>query len=125
MTYTISKDFPFSAAHVLAGLDPGHPCGRLHGHNFVLRVILDGDGLDDIGFVLDYGVLGPVKDWIDDTLDHRNLVDVLGPLNPTSENLAAYAHGIVLGLVPAIGARGLGLAVGVSETPKTWAWYRT
>jgi 6-pyruvoyl-tetrahydropterin synthase len=40
MTYTISKEFAFSAAHHLNGLPPSHPCSRVHGHNYVVRVVL-------------------------------------------------------------------------------------
>jgi len=42
VTFTISKDFEFSAAHHLEGLDPEHPCSRVHGHNYVVRLELTG-----------------------------------------------------------------------------------
>lgn len=120
MTYTIEKDFAFSASHVLTGLRDGHPCGRLHGHNYVVRLRLSGDRLLDVGFLFDYGDLRPFGQFLDDTLDHRHLNDVMTS-NPTAENMARYLARIVAGLfrVP----EGVAVSVGVSETPKTWAWW--
>lgn len=71
--FTITKEFHFSCSHRLVGLEEGHQCSRLHGHNYVLRVILQG-GLDDRGFVLDYGDLAPLKRFIDERVDHRHIL---------------------------------------------------
>lgn len=119
MTYTISKDFSFSASHQLEGLPEHHPCTRLHGHNYTVRVELTGE-LDATGMVLDYAKLAPFADWLDLTLDHRHLNDCLVNVNPTAENLASQ-------LVCVVGAccdlpAAVTVRVGVSETPKTWAW---
>lgn len=120
MTYRISKDFTFSASHVLEGLPEGHQCGRLHGHNYTVRIQLTSPGLNDLGFVLDYGELAPLQEWIGDVLDHRHLNDCV-TVNPTAENLAFHIAGQVRILLhpPA----GVLVQVGVSETPKTWAWW--
>jgi 6-pyruvoyltetrahydropterin/6-carboxytetrahydropterin synthase len=122
MTYRITKDFEFSAAHHLDGLVPGHQCGRDHGHNYRVRVQLTAPMLDDHGFVLDYGDLAPLKAWIDATLDHRDLNAVWPELgNPTAETLARELATVVrkqCGVPDTIT-----IAVGVSETPKTWAWF--
>jgi 6-pyruvoyltetrahydropterin/6-carboxytetrahydropterin synthase len=121
MRYTITKDFAFSASHQLAGLPADHQCARLHGHNYVVRVELSSDVLDETGFVLDYGKLGFVKDLADQLLDHRHLNDQF-KFNPTAENLAAWFL-YQIETHPRIPA-GVAVAVGVSETPKTWAWVR-
>lgn len=118
MTYTISKEFAFSASHRLDGLRDGHPCGRLHGHNYTVRVELIGYELDEIGFVLDYGDLKPIKTYLDDVLDHRHLNDVL-KFNPTAERLAHHIGTLVRRLIAI--PDDVTVAVGVSETPKTWA----
>jgi 6-pyruvoyltetrahydropterin/6-carboxytetrahydropterin synthase len=124
---TITKDFAFSASHRLLGLPRGHQCGRTHGHNYVVRVEIEGV-VDDVGFVFDYGKLKPFGDWIDENLDHRDLNTALeNGDNPTAEHLA----GALLQTLRTI-LRGqingsphpLQLAVSVSETPKTWATYR-
>lgn len=89
--YTISKEFQFSASHQLHGLEEGHPCGRVHGHNYVVIVELESKELDERGFVKDYGDLKPIKEYIDNILDHRHLNDIL-PFNPTAENLAKHLY---------------------------------
>lgn len=120
MTYTISKDFGFSSSHQLDGLPEDHPCSRLHGHNYILNVTLTGNLLDHTGFLFDYRALEPIKRWVDEELDHRHLNDVFD-FNPTSERICAHVHGLVRKLVdiPAY----VNVRVGLSETPKTWAYY--
>ena len=121
MTYRITKDFHFSASHVLEGLPAGHQCGRLHGHNYIVRLDLSGPDLLPAGFLFDYGDLAPFGAFIDDHLDHRHLNDVVLSPSPTAEALAFHLSRIVrdvLTLPDSVSA-----AVGVSETPKTWAWW--
>lgn len=70
MPFEISKEFRFEAAHRLLG----HPkCGRLHGHSYRVIFTLQSNGLRE-GMVQDYADLSPIKDWIDQNLDHRYLV---------------------------------------------------
>lgn len=115
---TISKDFAFSASHVVEGLTPGHQCGRTHGHNYVVRVALTGEVQPD-GMVVDYGRLASVAQLVDQ-LDHRHLNDVL-PFNPTAENIAAWLLGEVRKLSATESWPVTGVSTSVSETPKTWA----
>ena len=124
--FTITKEFAFSASHVLAGLPEGHQCGRLHGHNYVVEVELAADVLDATGFVLDYGELAPFKRWVDDTLDHRHLNDVLPHLaNPSAELLAQELYDVARRLPAQSTSSNWWLAaVRVRETPKTCAEYR-
>jgi 6-pyruvoyltetrahydropterin/6-carboxytetrahydropterin synthase len=114
--YTIAKEFHFSASHVLSGLQEDHPCGRLHGHNYVIRVHLKSDSLDEVGFITDYRELDAIKKYIDNQLDHRHLNDVLG-FNPTAENMSLYFYEMFKGFNKFI------YAVEVEETPKTIARY--
>lgn len=116
--YEISKEFHFSAAHRLDGLREGHPCGRLHGHNYIVRLTLRGDTLDDHGFLLDYNDLKPFGAYIDDNLDHHYLNDRLG-IQPTAENMARVLSNIAREHL--VLPEGVKVTVSVSETPKTWA----
>lgn len=117
--YTISKQFSFSASHILEGLPEGHPCGRLHGHNYTVEVVLRADKLDDVGFVLDYGSMRPFQEYLDKYYDHRHLNDVLGPgVQPSAETLAFVLYSHAAAILPAHVVR-----VRVAETPKTWAEY--
>lgn len=121
MTFTVSKDFAFSASHQLDQLPKEHQCARLHGHNYVVRVTLTAVNLDHRGFVVDYGELKPFGRWLDTNLDHRHLNDVLGgPV--TAEQLAEYLLGKLREVVDL--PQRIVAAVGVSETPKTWAWFQ-
>lgn len=116
--YQISKRFEFSASHVIGGLADDHPCSRLHGHNYVVEVVLEGADLDSVGFIRDYRELSDLKAYIDETVDHRHLNDVMGHDRTTAEVLAKWFHDWCKAKWPETAA------VRVSETPKTWAEYR-
>ena len=118
--YKITKEFSFCASHQLNGLPETHPCTRLHGHNYIVRVELKSKELNPIGFVIDYRALEPIKKWIDETLDHQHLNNIL-KFNPTAENMAKSFFTQFKYL---LGFNGKYLsAVEVSETPKTNARY--
>jgi 6-pyruvoyltetrahydropterin/6-carboxytetrahydropterin synthase len=120
--FTVSKRFSFSASHVLHGLAEGHPCARLHGHNYEVEVIAAADELDDRGFVVDFGELDLVKDWVDATLDHRHLNDVMEG-QPSAEAIAKLiCEWARSSLPPAVGDKVV--AVRAWETPKAYAEYR-
>lgn len=70
---SVSKDYlTFSAAHFLT--IPGHKCERLHGHNYVVTVAVEGPVDPATGFVVDFAVLKRVLRPAIDALDHRVLV---------------------------------------------------
>ena len=116
--YRITKEFHFSASHQLHGLREDHPCARLHGHNYVVEVELSAKELNSVGFVRDYLELAPLKSYIDDTLDHRHLNDVLGDDHVTAERMAKHLYDWCAARWEEVSA------IRVSETPKTWAEYR-
>jgi len=122
--FRISKEFHFSASHVLHGLPGGHPCGRLHGHNYVVVIHLESGTLDNVGFVQDYGELTEIRDWINNYWDHRHLNDFFKPdmairgyRNPTAEIMAEFLFDIFHEKYPKM------VGVTVKETPKTEAYY--
>jgi len=124
--FAIRKRFEFSASHKLDWLPAEHPCSRLHGHNYGVVVELVAEGLDHVGMVYDFGELEPVKRFLDETCDHRDLNDVLESRHlaqPTAEVLAAWFYGTFVSLLQLPSAVSL-TAVAVEETPKTWAEYR-
>jgi len=125
MIAVITKEFAFSASHQLDRLPEAHKCARMHGHNYVIRVEIEGS-VDYTGFVLDYGELAEFGQYLDDTLDHRHLNDVF-PENPTAELLARHLAGVLRKVIRNVygsPSHPLSIAVHVSETPKTWAIYR-
>lgn len=115
--FRITKEFHFSASHQLNHLAADHPCARLHGHNYIAVVELSGEDLNTDGFVRDYHDLSALKDYIDGTLDHQHLNDVLN-VHTTAENIARHLYEWCAARWPEVSA------VKVSETPKTWAEYR-
>jgi 6-pyruvoyltetrahydropterin/6-carboxytetrahydropterin synthase len=114
--FKITKEFSFCAAHQLNELGEGHPCSRVHGHNYKVKVELKSNDLDSAGMVQDYGELKEIGNWIDEFLDHRNLNNVI-PGNPTAENIAKWIFYKWKHIYPLLSA------VDVSETDKTWARY--
>jgi len=134
-SYRIFKSFRFEAAHHLTGLPEGHQCSRVHGHSYRITVILESDSLVIPGFVADFGDLGPVKKWIDSTMDHQDLNEVLGPwwvaagleedTAPTSEHLAELVYNVVrYALSLPLGVTDALVAVRISETETSCAEYR-
>lgn len=116
--YQISKRFEFSASHIIGGLPSGHPCSNLHGHNYVVEVVLQGPSLDEVGFIRDYRELSALKTFIDETVDHKHLNDVLGHDRTTAEVLAKWLYDWCKDKWDETAA------VRVSETPRTWAEFR-
>lgn len=119
MGYRIGKMFRFDAAHHLPSLPPEHKCSREHGHTYTVEVVLTADRLVSPGFVTDYGDLWPLRDYIDTTLDHRNLNMVLD-FEPTSEALAHHlAEWFCEHVEPTIPGRLESMRIW--ETPSSWA----
>jgi 6-pyruvoyltetrahydropterin/6-carboxytetrahydropterin synthase len=119
--YRIGKQFTFDAAHHLPGLPAGHKCARMHGHSYAAEFVLAADRLTPPGFVTDFGDLAPIRKYIDTTLDHRDLNEVLG-VEPTCEAIAEHLAGwFTHHLAGTIQGR-LEL-VRVWETATSWAEY--
>lgn len=107
MPFQISKEISFCYGHRL--LNYSGKCRHLHGHNGRVELILDGVELDDRGMLVDFGdVKAPMKEWIDQNLDHRMLLNSNDPIisylestgeplylmdaNPTAENIAKQIY---------------------------------
>ncbi len=116
--YTISKEYHFSASHQLLHLPESHPCSRMHGHNYVVIVELASETLNEVGFVRDYRELDDLKRYIDDTLDHHHLNDILGDNNVTAEQIAKHLYDWCKSRWEEV------TAVKIKETPRTTAEYR-
>ena len=120
--YRVSKRFGFSASHVLHGLGDDHPCSRLHGHNYEIEVLAEAADLDQRGFVVDFREFDEVKRWVDATLDHRHLNDVLEG-QPSAEGIARFVYEWCRNQLPAPVAERI-VAVRAWETPRAYAEYR-
>ena len=90
MHIQLSKSFRFEAAHSLPTFPEGHKCRRLHGHSFVVEVVVEGDVDPAKGYLIDYGDVKAATEPIRKRLDHFYLNEIEGLENPTAEMLAAW-----------------------------------
>src|SRR5574337_714477 len=93
--YRVEKKFVFEASHRL----PFHDgkCSRLHGHSWVMWVVVEGENLIADGpkrdMLMDHGDISNVaRGMVEEYLDHWHLNDSLGLKNPTSEAIARWAY---------------------------------
>jgi 6-pyruvoyltetrahydropterin/6-carboxytetrahydropterin synthase len=80
----------FAAAHQL--LLSQTKCENLHGHNWKIEVVVQGECLDQSGMMIDFTILKKEVDQILDTLDHHflNEIPFFKENSPSSENIARY-----------------------------------
>lgn len=62
-------------------------CSRLHGHSWAITLTFEAKELDVNGFVIDFGDLHFLKDWIDLNLDHATALKKTDPLRQECEKL--------------------------------------
>ena len=131
-TVLVSRRESFNAAHQLH--DPAlsyeenqrlfGKCANLHGHNYVVEVVVAGEVDPATGYVIDLKRLSDLicRRIIED-VDHRNLntdVPWLDGLIPTAENLAIAFWGRIREELP----EGLVYSLRLWETDKNWAEVR-
>ena len=114
----IFKTFTFEAAHRLPHVPPGHKCGRLHGHSYVVTVRLRGDVDAKAGWVRDLGDVSAAFRPIFDRLDHHELNGIPGLENPTNENLVRWVWRQVAPALPELAE------ISVQETAASGCVYR-
>ena len=86
----LEKTFRFEAAHWLPNVPEGHKCGRMHGHSFVVTIVVEGEVDEYTGWVIDYGIIKEAFEPIEKRLDHYCLNEIEGLENPTSEVLSKW-----------------------------------
>ncbi len=82
--------FDFAAARYLPNLPASHRCSRLHGHTFHVELTIRGELGDAAGWIVDFDDVDRAMVELKDALDHRQLNDIPGLENPTTERLAAW-----------------------------------
>jgi 6-pyruvoyltetrahydropterin/6-carboxytetrahydropterin synthase len=90
--FQVSVEETFSSGHALRGYKG--KCENPHGHNYRVRVTLEGPELDRIGLLVDFTELKRVLRGIIAALDHQFLNDLeaFKTVNPSAENLAKYFY---------------------------------
>jgi 6-pyruvoyltetrahydropterin/6-carboxytetrahydropterin synthase len=117
--YRIQKTVTWEAAHQLMGLPKDHQCSNMHGHSYRAEITLSSNEVDEVGFVIDFGVISKI---VKETYDHKVLNDVM-PDNPTAEHLAEHLAELILTYLFKIHAdKAVKLeSVRVYETATSWA----
>ncbi len=88
--FEVTVEDSFAAGHYLRNYKG--KCENPHGHNYKVRVTLQGRELDQAGLLLDFKDLKMVMKPTIDRLDHQMMNDIepFKTLNPSAENLAKY-----------------------------------
>ena len=93
--YSLKVQGSFSSAHNLRGYKG--KCEDLHGHNWIVEIVIKSAHLDHVGMVLDFKYLKKKLNAILEQMDHKylNKLDYFkkaGGVNPTSEHIAEYIY---------------------------------
>lgn len=80
----------FSSAHFLRNYEG--PCEKLHGHNWKVEVVVEGERLNELDILIDFKELKKALKETLKSLDHRLLNDLpyFLEVNPSSERIAQY-----------------------------------
>jgi 6-pyruvoyltetrahydropterin/6-carboxytetrahydropterin synthase len=121
--FEVTVEETFAAGHALRNYHG--KCENLHGHNYRVRVTLQGAELDSIGLLVDFVQVKKLMQTVVDRLDHQFLNELppFDELNPSAENIARYFYDEISG-----GLRGDGRVtlrqIKIWETDTTSATYR-
>lgn len=86
-------------------------CNKLHGYALEIKLVFAAQELDERNWVMDFGALKAVKNWIEEQFDHRTLIARDDP------DLAQFQKMNTLGLidlniVPNVGCEAFAIMVG-------------
>ena len=90
--FQVTVEEEFAAGHALRGYRG--KCENPHGHNYKIRVTLEGESLNSIGLLYDFVDLKAALHSTIRKLDHQFMNDVppFDSLNPSAENIAKYFY---------------------------------
>jgi 6-pyruvoyltetrahydropterin/6-carboxytetrahydropterin synthase len=111
-------EFSFEAAHRLPCVPETHPCARMHGHSYQVRISVSGAVAERTGWVMDFYDISTAFEPLRTQLDHHVLNEVPGLENPTSEHLARWLWQELSPTLPSL------KAIEVRETRNTGCIYR-
>jgi 6-pyruvoyltetrahydropterin/6-carboxytetrahydropterin synthase len=122
--FQVTVDETFSSGHALRGYKG--KCENVHGHNYKVRVTLEGPQLDSTGLLYDFTHLKRVIREIVGGVDHKFLNDQapFDVINPSAENLAKYFYDETRRQMNAVPEGAQITSVTIWETDTTSATYR-
>jgi 6-pyruvoyltetrahydropterin/6-carboxytetrahydropterin synthase len=113
MRYRVGVSEMMSCGHYIK--DYEGKCKNLHGHNYKVELIVEGDKLDNLNMLIDAVILKKVLHNITEKFDHRVLNEVLMTNNATAELLAETIYSYIKRLIT-----DKKVIVKVYETPNIW-----
>jgi 6-pyruvoyltetrahydropterin/6-carboxytetrahydropterin synthase len=95
--FEVSVEQTFAAGHALRNYKG--KCENVHGHNYRVRITVQGDQLDSTGLLADFLDVKSLIGGVVDYLDHQFINDLppFDELNPSAENIAKYFYDRVSG----------------------------
>jgi 6-pyruvoyltetrahydropterin/6-carboxytetrahydropterin synthase len=95
--FEVTVEQTFAAGHALRNYRG--KCENVHGHNYRVRVTVQGDRLDATGLLVDFLDVNRLISGAVEYLDHRFINDLppFDQLNPSAENIAKYFYEKVSG----------------------------
>ena len=90
--FEVSVEQTFAAGHALRNYKGR--CENVHGHNYRVRITVQGDQLDSTGLLVDFLDVKHLIGGVVDYLDHQFINDLppFDQLNPSAENIAKFFH---------------------------------
>lgn len=120
--YQLSITREFIARHRLVGGDWGAE-NATHNHHYRVDIVVEGQELDEHGFLVDIVALGNAIDDVVAQVREQllNNLPAFAGLNPSLEHFARIVHAM---LAPHVDERRLELSVRLWENDRDWAAYR-
>ena len=90
--FEVSVEQVFAAGHALRNYKG--KCENIHGHNWRVRVVIEGERLDGTGLLVDFIDVKDLMGSVIARLDHQFLNEVapFDVTNPSAENIAEYFY---------------------------------
>ena len=90
--FEVAVEQTFAAGHALRGYKG--KCENVHGHNYRVRVTIQGESLNSIGLLVDFTEIKRLVRQTVDYLDHRFINDLppFDTINPSAENMARFFY---------------------------------
>ena len=90
--FEVAVEQSFASAHALRNYKGR--CENVHGHNWKVRVVIEGEKLDQTGMLVDFLDVKSLLGEILDRHDHQFLSEIppFDLINPSAENIAEYIY---------------------------------
>jgi 6-pyruvoyltetrahydropterin/6-carboxytetrahydropterin synthase len=90
--FEVAVEQSFASAHALRNYKGR--CENVHGHNWKVQVVIEGEELDATGMLVDFLDVKSFMGEILDRIDHQFLNEIppFDVINPSAENIAEYFY---------------------------------